>query len=38
MGMAETFKALSDPQRREILTMLREGRMNAGEIAERSKL
>ncbi len=35
MGMAETFKALSDPQRREILTMLREGRMNAGEIAER---
>lgn len=35
MGMAETFKALSDPQRREILTMLREGRMNAGEIAEK---
>ncbi|MBQ7004150.1 MAG: winged helix-turn-helix transcriptional regulator [Oscillospiraceae bacterium] len=35
MGLAETFKALSDPQRREILTMLRSGRMNAGEIAER---
>ena len=35
MGMAEIFKVLSDEQRREILTMLREGRMNAGEIAER---
>lgn len=35
MGMAETFKALSDQQRRDILTMLRDGRMNAGEIAER---
>lgn len=35
MGLAETFKALSDPQRREILTMLRGGRLNAGEIAER---
>ncbi|MBQ7012828.1 MAG: winged helix-turn-helix transcriptional regulator [Oscillospiraceae bacterium] len=35
MGLAETFKALSDPQRREILTMLRSGRLNAGEIAER---
>ncbi|MBQ7783245.1 MAG: winged helix-turn-helix transcriptional regulator [Oscillospiraceae bacterium] len=35
MGLAETFKALSDPQRREILTMLREGRMSAGDIAEK---
>ncbi len=35
MGLAETFKALSDPQRREILTMLREGRLNAGEISEK---
>ncbi len=35
MGLAETFKALSDPQRREILTMLRDGRMSAGDIAER---
>lgn len=33
--MAEIFKVLSDEQRREILTMLREGRMNAGEIAYR---
>ncbi|MBQ2881999.1 MAG: winged helix-turn-helix transcriptional regulator, partial [Clostridia bacterium] len=35
MGLAETFKALSDPQRRELLTMLRGGRLNAGEIAEK---
>lgn len=35
MGFAETFKALSDPVRREILVMLREGKMPAGEIAKR---
>jgi DNA-binding transcriptional ArsR family regulator len=34
VGFAETFKALSDPIRREILVMLKEGRMSAGEIAE----
>lgn len=35
MGFAETFKALSDPVRREILVMLREGKIPAGEIAKR---
>ncbi len=34
MGFGETFKALSDPMRREILVMLREGPMTAGQIAE----
>lgn len=33
MGFAETFNALSDPVRREILTLLKEGRLSAGEIA-----
>ena len=33
MGFAETFKALSDPVRREILNLLKNGRMPAGEIA-----
>ena len=32
MGFQETFKALSDPVRREILVMLRDGRMSAGDI------
>ena len=32
MGFAETFKALSDPIRREILMMLRDGSMSVGEI------
>ena len=34
MGYAETFKALSDPVRRQILTLLKKGRMSAGEIVE----
>ncbi len=35
MGLADTFKVLSDAQRRDILIMLKEGRMSAGEIAEK---
>lgn len=33
MSFAETFKALSDPARREILLMLKNGKMSAGEIS-----
>lgn len=35
MGLAETFKAVADPQRRELLTLLRSGRLNAGELSRR---
>lgn len=35
MGLAETFKALSDPVRREILILLKSGSMSAGEIGSR---
>ncbi len=35
MGFPETFKALSDPVRREILEMLKDKKMSAGEIAGR---
>ena len=38
MSFAETFKALSDPARREILLMLRNGKMSAGEIASRFEM
>jgi DNA-binding transcriptional ArsR family regulator len=38
LGFAETFKALSDPARREILIMLKEGRMTAGEICQRFEM
>ena len=34
MGLQQTLKALSDPIRREILNMLKKGRMSAGEISE----
>ncbi len=33
MAFSDTFKALADPVRREILTLLKKGRMPAGEIA-----
>ena len=32
MGFAEIFKALADPVRRDTLTLLRSGRLSAGEI------
>lgn len=35
MGLQKTMKALSDPIRREILGMLKSGRMAAGDIADR---
>lgn len=33
MGFSETMKAISDPQRREMLSLLKKGRLSAGEIA-----
>ena len=38
MGFAETFKALSDPVRRDILVMLKNGKMTAGDIANEFEL
>ena len=35
MGFQNTMKALSDPIRREILELLKSGRLSAGEIAEK---
>ena len=32
MAFTDTFKALSDPMRREILQLLKSGRLSAGEI------
>ena len=32
MAFADTFKALSDPVRREILLLLKHGKLSAGEI------
>ena len=34
MGLQHTMKALSDPIRREILDLLKGGRLSAGEIGE----
>jgi len=33
MGLQQTLRALADPIRREILNLLKSGRMSAGEIA-----
>lgn len=35
MGLQNTMKALSDPTRREILNLLKSGRMSAGDIVDR---
>ena len=35
MGIQNTMKALSDPIRREILALLKSGRLSAGEIGEK---
>ena len=35
MGIQNTMRALADPIRRELLALLKSGRMSAGEIAER---
>ena len=35
MGLQTTLKALADPTRREILNMLKDGALSAGEIVEK---
>lgn len=35
MSLQNTFKALSDTTRREILTLLKDGKLSAGEIANK---
>lgn len=38
MSLSDTFKAISDPVRREMLEMLRNERKSAGEIAQKFNL
>lgn len=38
MGMSETLKAISDPIRRDILAMLKDGKKTAGEISDSFEL
>ena len=38
MGISETLKAISDPVRRDILEMLKNGKMTAGDISSKFNL
>ena len=38
MSEANIFKVLADDQRRKILVLLRDGRLNAGEISEKLQI
>lgn len=38
MGFPDTFKALSDPVRRQILVMLKDGKLSAGEISSKFEM
>ena len=35
MGLQQTLRALADPTRRDILNMLKKGKLSAGEITDR---